>query len=51
MQEHRDILNALEAGDTAAAERLMRSHIQVQTAVYGELRGEFAMRTLEQASA
>lgn len=51
MQEHRDILKALEAGDTASAERLMRAHIQVQAAVYGELRGEFSMRSLEQASA
>ncbi|QND45706.1 GntR family transcriptional regulator (plasmid) [Rhizobium lusitanum] len=38
MSEHREILVALEAGDVARAETVMRDHIQVQSSTYEEYR-------------
>ncbi len=38
MEEHRQILNALETGDAAAAETLVRAHIRIQSVTYREVR-------------
>ncbi|MCX8997399.1 GntR family transcriptional regulator [Rhizobiaceae bacterium BDR2-2] len=38
MSEHREILLALEAGDAARAETVMRAHIRIQGSLYEEFR-------------
>jgi DNA-binding GntR family transcriptional regulator len=46
LTEHRQILNALETGDSATAETVLRDHVAVQGAKFNDLMASYKQSNL-----